>query len=107
MLTTICAAAPLAPFHAVMFPVMESKMKLAAAGMPPPGGVIWKSIVVFATTPVGRPPGMFTVDGLGLSTTGVPLTSPLISWVVVVPLFATQKGLVPRTVIPHGFTSSG
>jgi hypothetical protein len=38
--TTFCAAAPLAPFQAVMLPVMESKMKLDAAGVPPPGGVI-------------------------------------------------------------------
>src|SRR5438045_2674565 len=105
MLATFCDAVPLAAFQAVMFPVKEEKMKFAAAGAPPPGGMIWKSFVEFATAPVGSPPGITTVCGLGLSTTGAPPTSPRISWVVLVPLFTTQKGLLPRDVIPHGFTN--
>src|SRR5437660_3510032 len=82
-------------------------MKLALAGVPPPGGAIWKSLVKLLTAPVGREPGMVTVCGLALRTTGAPLTSPRTSWVVLVPLLTIQKGLLADAVIPHGFTISG
>src|SRR5690242_20650277 len=107
MLTAFCAVAPLEPFQATMLPVIESKMNAAAAGVPPPGGVIWKSVVELPTAPVGRPPGILIVCGLGLRVTGAPPTSPRTSCAVLVPLLATQNGLVPRNVRPHGFTSSG
>jgi hypothetical protein len=90
-----------------MFPVSESKMKDAAAGVPPPGGVILKSLVELRTTPVGNPPGILTVWGLVLRTTGAPLTSPLTNWVVLVALFEIQKGLLLLAAIPHGLTSNG
>src|SRR5437667_12458706 len=97
---------PSAAIQALMLPVIESKIKSAGAGLPA-GGATTKSLVALATAPVGRPPGMVIVCGLALRTTGLPETSPLMSCVVVVPLFATQKGLVPRVVIPHGLTSRG
>src|SRR5207247_2129201 len=79
----------------------------AAAGLPPPGGAIWKSLVELPTTPVGNPNGMLIVCGLGLRITGAPPTSPRTSWVVLVELLTIQNGLVPRTAMPHGFTRSG
>src|SRR5437588_3616053 len=103
----ICAVVPLAPFHATMVPVIESKMKREAPSTPPPGGGIWKSLVELPTAPVGRPPGMLIVCGLALRTTGAPPTSPFTSCVVLVPLLAIQKGLVPLNVIPQQFTSNG
>src|SRR5688572_21638321 len=94
--------------HPVMFPVIEAKRKFAPHGAAAhaPGRI--NSVATgFATVPVGRPPGMVMVCGLGLRTTGAPLTSPRINWVVLVPLFATQNGLEPVFEIPHGLTSSG
>ena len=107
MLTAFWAVVPEEPFHAMMFPVSETKIKDAAAGVPPPGGVIWKSLVELRTTPVGNPPGIFIVCGLELRTNGEPATSPLSNWAVLVPLFETQNGLLALAAIPHGFTSNG
>jgi hypothetical protein len=90
-----------------MLPVIESKMKSEAAGVPPPGGVSLNSVVVLPTVPVGRPPGMVMVCVPALSVTGAPPTSPVMSCVVLVPLLATQKGLVFLKVMPHGLTRSG
>src|ERR1044071_4551095 len=47
------------------------------------------------------------VCGLALRTTGAPPTSPLTNWVVLVPLFTIQNGLLLLAAIPHGFTRSG
>jgi hypothetical protein len=45
-----------------MLPVSEAKMKFAAAGVPPPGGVILKSVVEpLRTAPVGSEPGIVIV----------------------------------------------
>src|SRR5689334_21907809 len=90
--TTIFAVLPCVPFHAVMFPVIEAKMKFA--GPAGEGGVgITKSEVELLTVPVGSAPGMVMVCGLALSTTGAPPTSPFINCVVLTPLLAFQKGL--------------
>jgi hypothetical protein len=109
--TWVCAVAPLAPFHAVMLPVIDAKMNWAGVGagvgVGEGGGVITKSDVPFLTTPVGRPPGMVIVCGLVFSTTGAPPTSPFINCVVLVPALETQKGLAELAAIPHGLTSSG
>src|SRR5215213_7004234 len=74
MLTTFCAVVPLDPFHAVMLPVIEEKMKLAGpgvgVGVGPAGAEMTKSVVEFPTAPVGSPPGMVTGCGFGLRTTG-------------------------------------
>ena len=90
----------------MMFPVIESKMKRAGPALPP-GGVKAKSLVVLATTPVGNPPPMVIVCGLGFSANGLPDTSPRNNCVVLVPLLATQKGLVAVSVTPHGLTRNG
>src|SRR2546430_6054535 len=42
----------------------------------PPGGVTVKSLVVLATVPVGNPPPMVIVWGLGFRANGLPDTSP-------------------------------
>src|SRR5688572_18959556 len=94
--------------HPVMLPVIEAKRKFAPHGAAAHAPGRTNSVATgFATVPVGRPPGMVTVCGLGLRTTGAPATSPRINWVVLVPLFATQNGLVAADEIPHGFTRSG
>src|SRR3954468_10427129 len=81
-------------FQAVMLPVIDENMKRAAHGgrVQAPGTI--KSVAdALATVPVGKPPWTVMVLGEGLSTTGAPLTSPRMSWLVLVPLFATQNGL--------------
>src|SRR3989440_4652652 len=91
-----------------MFPVSEAKRKFAPHGAlaQVPGRT--NSVETgLATVPVGNPPGIVTVCGLALRTTGAPPTSPRISWVVLVPLFATQNGLEAVAVMPHGLTSNG
>src|SRR5215212_6677257 len=91
-----------------MFPVIEAKRKFAphgAAAHAP--GRTNSAATGFATVPVGSPPGIVTVCGFGFKTTGAPPTSPRISCVVLVPLFATQNGLEAVAVIPHGLTSNG
>src|ERR1044072_5062360 len=93
----------------VMLPVMEAKRKFAPPGAgaqragrttPPATGL--------ETVPVGNPPGMVTVCGLALSVTAAPDgTSPRMSCVVLVPLLATQKGLLPVREMPRGLTGRG
>src|ERR1044072_4578333 len=90
-----------------MFPVIESNMKFAAAGEPPPGGVIWKSDVEFPTVAVGRPPGILTVCGVALRRIVPAPFGSMMVCVVLVLLLATHEALVPRTVNPQGLTSSG
>src|SRR5438874_2689926 len=95
-------------FQPAMLPVIEAKRKRATHGgeAHEPGRT--KSVADgFATVPVGRPPGMVTVCGLGLRTTGAPPTSPRMSCDVLVPLLVTQNGLDAVAVMPHGFTSNG
>src|SRR5687767_7786498 len=93
----------------VMLPVIEAKRKLAPHGAAAQGpGRTNSPATGLATVPVGRPPGMVTVCGLGLSVTGAPGgTSPRMSCVVLVPLLVTQKGLLAVSESPHGLTSSG
>jgi hypothetical protein len=91
-----------------MLPVIEAKRKFAPHGAAAhaPGRI--KSVAVgLATVPVGCCPGIVIVCGLGLSVTGAPPTSPWMSCDVLVPLLATQNGLLPVNVMPHGLTSSG
>src|SRR4051812_11471137 len=92
-----------------MLPVIEAKRKFARQGALAQGPGRTNSVATgLVTVPVGKPPGMVTVCGLALSTTGEPDgTSPRTSCVVLVPLLATQKGLLAVAVIPQGFTSSG
>src|SRR6185369_8217775 len=92
-----------------MLPVMDAKRKFAPQGALAQAPGRTNSVATgLETVPVGKPPGMVTVCGLALSTTGEPDgTSPRISWVVLVPLLATQKGLLAVAVMPHGLTSSG
>src|SRR5688572_14718540 len=94
--------------HPVIFPVIDAKRKFAPHGAAAHAPGRTNSVATgFATVPVGSPPGMVTVCGLGLRTTGAPATSPRINWVVLVPSFATQNGLEAVFEIPHGFTRSG
>src|SRR4051812_8342479 len=91
-----------------MFPVIDAKRKFAPHGALAHAPGKTNSVATgFATVPVGSPPGIVTVGMLGFSTTGAPPTSPRISWVVLVPLFATQNGLEAVAVMPHGLTSNG
>ena len=46
-------------------------------------------------------------NDLPLRTTGAPPTSPRMSWVVLVPLLETQKGLEAVIDMPQGLTSNG
>src|ERR1041385_8339234 len=67
----------------VMFPVSEANRKFAPHGALAQAPGRTNSVATgFETAPVGKPPGMVTVCGLVLSTTGAPPTSPRISWVV-------------------------
>src|SRR6185436_9528426 len=95
--------------HPIMFPVIEAKRKFAPHGaLAHAPGRTNSAATGFATGPVGNPPGIVTVCGLEFKTTGAPLgTSPRMSWVVLVPLFATQNGLEAVRVMPHGLTSNG
>src|ERR1044072_6086763 len=95
--------------HPTMFPVIEAKRKFAPHGALAQAPGRTNSVATgFDTVPVGSPPGIVTVWGLALRTTGAPLgTSPRMSWVVLVPLFATQNGLEAVIEMPHGLTSSG
>src|ERR1041384_1288068 len=93
-----------------MLPVIEAKRKFAPHGALAHAPGRMKSVATgLATVPVGRPglPGIVTVCGLALSTTGAPPTSPFINCVVLVPLLATQNGLLAVIEMPHGLTSSG
>src|SRR3954468_3595318 len=92
-----------------MLPVIEAKRKFAPQGALAQAPGRTNSVATgLATVPVGRPPGMVTVGMPALSTTGVPDgTSPRMSCVVLVPLLATQKGLLAVIEMPHGLTSSG
>src|SRR6185436_1843544 len=93
----------------MMLPVIEAKRKLAPHGALAQAPGRTNSVATgLETVPVGRVPGMVTVCGLALSTTGAPDgTSPRMSWVVLVPLLATQKGLLPVIEMPQGLTSNG
>src|ERR1051325_4001632 len=95
--------------HPVIFPVIDENRKAALQGALAQGPGRIKSVArpVLATVPVGRPPGMVTVGMLALRTTGAPPTSPRMSCVVLVPLLATQKGLLAVAEMPQGFTMSG
>ncbi len=87
----------------VMLPVMEAKRKFAPHGAAAHAPGRTKSVATgLATVPVGKPPGMVTVCGFALSTTGAPPTSPRMSCVVLVPLLATQKGLSRSARFPTG-----
>src|SRR3954447_26742450 len=91
-----------------MFPVIDAKMKFAPHGALAHAPGRTNSVATgFATVPVGSPPGIVTVWGFALRTTGDPPTSPRISWAVLVPLFAAQNGLEDVMEIPHGLTSNG
>src|SRR3954467_7932083 len=91
-----------------MLPVIEAKRKFAPQGALAQAPGRTNSVETgLATVPVGRPPGIVTVCGLALRTTGAPPTSPRMSCVVLVPLLATQKGLLAVNVMPQGLTSSG
>src|SRR5882724_7179237 len=96
-------------FQPEMFPVIEAKRKRATQGAAAHAPGSTKSVAEgLETVPVGRPPGIVTVCGLALSTTGEPDgRSPRMSCVVLVPLLATQKGLLAVIEIPQGLTSSG
>src|SRR5215207_5094466 len=92
----------------VMLPVIEAKRKFAphgAAAHAP--GRTNSPATGLETVPVGNPPGMVTVERPGLRTTGAPPTSPRMSCAVLVPLLATQKGVLAASEMPHGLTSSG
>src|ERR1043165_6619835 len=93
----------------VILPVMEAKRKFAPHGALAHAPGRTNSVETgLATVPVGRPPGIVTVVRPGLRTTGEPDgTSPRMSCVVLVPLLATQKGLLPVREMPHGLTRSG
>src|SRR6185369_17997765 len=92
----------------VMLPVIEAKRKFAPHGALAHAPGRTNSVATgLATVPVGSPPGIVIVCGLALRTTGEPPTSPRISCVVLVPLLATQKGLLAVNVIPQGFTRRG
>jgi hypothetical protein len=88
-----------------MLPLIEEKIKRAGPEALP--DVTTKSLVPFATVPVGSPPGI-VIDGIPgcLKKTMLP-TSPRYSEDVLVPLLANQNGLVAVNVMPHGLTSSG
>src|ERR1700749_5078137 len=94
-------------FQPVMLPVIEAKRKRAEQGAEAQAPGSTKSVVEgLATVPVGSPPGIVTVcvPGRGFSTTGAPLTSPRMSCAVLVPLLATQKGLLLVIEMPQGLT---
>src|SRR6185436_10523070 len=93
----------------MMLPVIEAKRKFAPQGALAQAPGRTNSVATgLETVPVGSPPGMVTVGMLALSTTGAPDgTSPRMSCVVLVPLLATQKGLLPVSEMPQGLTSSG
>src|SRR5215211_2848948 len=92
----------------VMLPVIEEKRKFAPHGALAQAPGSTNSVATgLATVPGGLPTGMVTVGMPGLSTTGAPPTSPRMSCVVLVPLLATQKGLLAVREMPHGLTSSG
>src|SRR5258708_39852208 len=91
-----------------MLPVIDAKRKNARHGALAHAPGSTNSVATgLVTVPVGKPPGIVTVCGLALSTNGLPDTSPLRSWLVKVPLFATQNGLDAVAVTPHGLTRSG
>src|SRR3954469_8083067 len=95
-------------FQPVMLPVIEAKRKRAEQGAEAHAPGSTKSVVEgLETVPVGKPPGIVTVCGLALRTTGAPPTSPRMSCVVLVALLATQKGLLLVIEMPHGLTRSG
>src|ERR1700704_5783857 len=102
----VCAVFPNVGIQALMLPVSEAKMKFALADGPA-GGVTMKSVNGLETVPVGSPPGIVIVCGLGLRTTGPAPFGSRISCVVPVRLLATQKGLLDDIEMPHGFTSKG
>src|SRR4051795_13459913 len=90
-----------------MLPVIEANRKFAPHGTLAQAPGRTNSVETgLETVPVGSPPGIVTVCGLALSTTGAPPTSPRMSCVVLVPLLATQKGLLPVIEMPQGLTRS-
>src|SRR5215210_751593 len=92
----------------VMLPVIEAKRKFAPHGAEAHAPGRTNSVATgLATVPVGNPPGMVTVGMPALRTTGAPPTSPRMSCDVLVPLLATQKGLLAVIEMPQGLTSSG
>jgi hypothetical protein len=105
-MTPVVEFGPALGFQPMMLPVIEAKMK--AAGQDATAhGVTAKSVVELPTTPVGSPPGIVTSERPGFFTSGLPATSPRKRLELLVPLLATQNGLVPRNAIPHGFIRSG
>src|ERR1043165_1663281 len=95
--------------HPTMLPVIDANRKFAPQGALAQAPGRTNSVATgLETVPVGRPPGIVTVGMPPLSTTGEPDgTSPRMSWVVLVPLLATQNGLLPVIEMPHGLTRSG
>src|SRR3989442_324599 len=95
-------------FQPEMFPVIDANRKRPPQGAAAHAPGSTNSVATpFATVPVGKPPGIVTVGIADRRTNGLPDTSPLKSWLVLVPLFATQNGLEAVAVTPHGLTSSG
>src|SRR5947209_5737157 len=90
-------------FQPVMSPPSLSKMN--AAGPVPPGPVTANWPVPLNTCPVGAPPGMDTTNGE--FATGAPATPPGYRVAVLVPLLATQTGLVALSARPHELTAFG
>src|ERR1044072_3433639 len=93
----------------MMLPVIEAKRKLAPHGAEAQAPGRTNSVATgLETLPVGSRPGIVTVCGLALRTTGAPDgTSPRMSCVVLVPLLDIQKGLLPVREMPQGLTRSG
>src|SRR5881394_2760249 len=109
MVAVVEPAAGAFGLHPEIFPVIDENRKAARQGAlaQGPGRIKSVAAALLATVPVGRPPGIVTVDMPALRITGAPDTSPRMSCVVLVPLLATQKGLLAVIEMPHGLTSSG
>src|ERR1044071_248628 len=91
-----------------MLPVSEAKRKFAPHGaLAQAPGSTNSAATGLATVPVGRAPGMVTVDRPGLSVAGRAPVAPRRTCGVLVPLLARKKGLLPVSVRPQGLTSSG
>jgi hypothetical protein len=106
MLATIRAESPLAAFQAVMLPMSEQMINSAGAGVAEGVGANRKSDdEKLRTTPVGSPPGMWTVCELGLSVVGAFL-GELTSCAVLDPLLTTHI-MGAEWVNAQGLESSG
>src|SRR5215471_3425305 len=91
-----------------MFPVIEANRNRALHGADAQAPGSTNSVATpLVTVPVGNPPGMVMKGKAPTPTRGLPPTSPINSVEVLVPSFATQKGLDAVALMPHGFTSNG